>query len=262
MAESIKIAGNTYWDVPEIVVPSWDGVETSSFYALTPGLEWMGPYMVPEGQWYEADYTLNNTDFNGWIPSTTAKTIIASVNVSPVFKANMEEYSYWIRWDMDVNVTYDGTQDGKAQLNRYCASQWQNLQRRSYGISGFQQKTHTQNYCVSAYSASTYTFYNNTSGTSTWTSGISYGIYMGLTAATFSSSTGASPNVTLKTPVVSARCSTTYFKTANAGKVDQQHTTLRIRANIFRVPAIISPIRGMYDAVVDIYNDPIPPLEE
>ena len=56
-----------------------------------------------------------------------------------------------------------------------------------------------------------------------------------VTAGTLSSTSSLTPTLTIKTPVLSARCSTSYFSTAQAAKVDQENTTVKMNGYLYRV---------------------------
>lgn len=254
--------GQNYLDAPKIEMPVVDNAGgTVPFWAMDGDLDWMGPDVELIGTIYESDIKLSDTDFNGWTPSTTAKTIKTTVTVSPTFtSAQTNVFSYSVEWLIDINIEYDGTQDNKAQVFRQCGTQWQDIHRRPYGVANIESLTDSYNYCNTITSASVYTFYFSSSGTSTWTTGIGYGIYATPTAATFSNTTSTNPTITFKTPVFSARCSTTYFKTANAGKVVQGDSIIKLRGKLYRRPAEFSNMRNFYRSGAYIYGHPIEPL--
>lgn len=255
-------SGQNYTNIQKIKMPEPDNAGgVVPFYSMDGSLDWMGPDAELIGQIYANDMTLADTDFVGWAASTTAKTIKATITVAPTYTASQTTvYSYIVEWLTDINVAYDGTEDNKARLERYFGVQYQDIHRRPYGFVNFESMTDSYNYCTTLLSGGTYTIYRNTSGTETWTSGLSYGLYSSLTAASFSSTTSTSPTLTFKTPVLSARCSTTYWKVANAGKVDVSKTTIRIRANLYRRPAKFSNMRNMYRVGVNLYDNPIPAI--
>ena len=253
-------AGQNYADCPKIIMPGEDNIGSVPFYAMDGALDWMGPDTELIGQIYGKDIKLSNTEFPSWTPSTTAKIIVTTENVTPVYAANMNDYAYTVVWLSDINIVYDGTEDNKAMVTRVCGAQWQSLHRRPYGIANFPSMNHSYNYCATESSGSYYVFYRNTSGTETWTTGISYGFYTTLSAATFSSTSSTTPNVTLKAPTVSARVSTTYLKSANMSRVVAASSIIKIRGVLYRSPATFSPIRNYYDRALEIYNNPIPAI--
>ncbi len=254
MAQDLIIAGNTYSSVPSVVFPTANG--TAEFYDMSGELAWMGLEAEHVGQLYNASYTLADTDFASWTPSTTAKAIIASTSLS-TFSANMAEYEYWLRWRFDYESVLNEGATLKIQVDKEFGSLWQNLHRRPYGLANFETLTDSYNYCTSAFTGATYTVYWNSSGTHTWTSGISYGFYGVLTAATFSSTTNTTVNVTPKTPVINARCSTTYVSTARAKEIDKDKSTIVVTGDLYRVKRGTSPVRRFYRSALEMYSDPL-----
>ena len=207
-------------------------------------------------EFYRESYTLADTLWNGWTPSTTAKAIIASKNL-PVIAINTAEYEYWIRWRFDYENALNEGATQKVQVDRQFGSLFQNIHRRPYGVNNFETMTDSYNYCTSAFVSSTYTIYWNSSGSHTWTSGISYGIYGALTAATFSSTTATAVNMTPKTPVINARCSNTYMSTARAAEVDQDNSTTVVTGDLYRVKQGESNTRKFYRDALEMYSNPL-----
>jgi len=217
---------------------------------------WMGVHTEHLGQIYSADYTLADTSFATWTPSTTAKDIIATVTAG-TFVADLDTYEYFIRWRYDYTAALQTGATLKVQTSRITGSLLQLINRRPYGLANISSATDSYAYCTTLVSAAWYNFYYNTSGTATWTSGQSYGIYPTLTAATFSSTTSATPTVTMKAPKVSARCSSTYFATARASEVDQENSTIKIRGDLFRIDKGCGQIRQSYIDAIYVYNNPL-----
>ena len=256
-------AGQNYTDIQTIKLPEPDNAGgVVPFYSMDGSLDWMGPDAELIKTIYEADVKLSDTAYNGWAVSTTAKTIQATITISTTYtSAHLDIYSYAIEWLLDINLEYDGTQDNKARVVRQCGTQWQDIHRRPYGFDNIASLTDSYNYCTTITSATVYTIYYNSSGTYTWTAGVGYGIYATPTAATFSNTTNTNPTITFKTPVLSARCSTTYFKTANAGKVVQADSIIKIRGRLYRRPAQFSNMRNLYRTGAYLYSHPIEALQ-
>ena len=242
-------------------MPGPNNSGTVPFYSMDGPLKWMGADVEDVGEFYAGEVALADTDFNGWTPSSTAKTCKATVSLSPTYAARTEEYEYLINWLVDIPVVYSTTPTGKGEMSRYTAALWQNVHRRPYGIANFETMNHSYNYCANLLTASNYTFYKNASGTSTWTSGISYGLYVTSTTASLSNTTSTTPNITFRTPVIMARTASTYMNATNMGYVDQDDTIVRIRGHLYRAPADFSVLRNGYDKALEVYNNPIPLLE-
>jgi len=191
------------------------------------------------------EIALEDTLYNGWTPSTTAKDIMASVN-GTTFTADMANYEYIIKWSFGFNAVTVSGATLKAQLLYEGADQYQYINRRPSSWANIQAINNNQNVCTTYFTVP-FIRYWNTSGTLTYTHSISYGIYPGLTAATFSSTTSDTPTVTPKSPKVSARCSSTYFATSRAPQLDQEESKFHIVGEVWKYE-IPGPVRMMYDA--------------
>lgn len=219
-------------------------------------LAWMGPDAEYMGQIYEHTYPLDQTTYPSWTPSTSAKAIKATTTAG-TFQADMENHEYLLRWRVEIDVALKEGATKKVQVERYCASFWQSIHRRPYGFDKIEAEDYNYNYCTNLITSSSYLSYYNSSGARTWTTGISYGIYAAPTAAAFSSTGADNPTVTIKTPTINARCSTTYFATARAAEVDQANTTIHIRGDLYRTRHGSSVVRNTYGDAIRVFNDGI-----
>ena len=199
-----------------------------------------------------AEFTLKSTSFNGWTPSTTAKTIKSAVNGS-TFVADMTQYEYMLLWHCDWNVEYSTGYTDVARTIKGASIICQVILRRPNSLANITASNYAGNACVT-YRTSPLMEYWNNNGAHTYTYGASYGIYPSATAATFSNSTSDNPTVTTKSPAWSARCSTTYFSTGNAGKVDQDKSKFRMRGDLYRFK-IGSPERSIENELIYLFNN-------
>lgn len=97
--------------------------------------------------------------------------------------------------------------------------------------------------------------YYNASSSHTFTWAASYGIYASAAAATFASSTSTSTTMTVKRPSISARCSTTYFSTGNAGHVTQGETYFHTQGWLYRIKKNKSLGYNQYHNVCAAFNN-------
>ena len=250
--------GATYQDVPSIILPNGSG-GTGEFFAMNDPLAWMGTNPVHVGQFYAADYTLNDTDWKTWTPSTTAADIKASVNAN-TFTANLADYEYYLRWSFDFVPAFKSGATMKLQTYRQFGNQWQSIHKRPYGLTRFSSKTDYYNYCNTMVSASIYLLYYDSNGAQTWTTTASYGVYPTLTAATFSSSSNDTTTVTPKAPKLSARRHKTYMTATRAAEIDGANSTVRIRGDLYRVDKGLEALRNCYRMALDYYDNPIPAI--
>lgn len=205
---------------------------------------------IPEPEFVQQIYdsgeiALEDTLFNGWTPSTTAKTIKSTANGS-TFSGHFDEYEYILKWETSFQAVYNAGATLKAQVYWEGADQYQVLCKRPNSFANIQADNWNGNVCNTYFTVPFIRYYNS-SGSLTYTHAISYGIYPALTAATFASSTNDVTTVTPKCPAMTARCSTTYFATARASELDQAESKFRIIGKLYRYK-IPGDVRNMYDA--------------
>ena len=192
---------------------------------------------------FEDETALEDTLFNGWTPSTTAKAIIATANATTEV-LDLANYEYVLKWETSIEVALNEGATTKAQLKWEGADQYQHIRKYPSSLANIRAENFNGNACTTYFTVP-FMRYWNTSGTLTYTHSISYGIYPALTAATFSNSTSNTPTLTIKTPTVNARCNATYFATARAAEVDQANTVIKRVGKLYRV-AIPNAVREMY----------------
>lgn len=201
---------------------------------------------------------LKNTLFNGWTPSTTAKTIVDAETLSgKAFTADFSEYEYFLRWRWSVDVAYKSGATLKLQIHRPASEMWQVICKRPSSLANISSKNFNGNACITNFTAALLSYYNS-SGQLTYTWSATYGLYASVTACAFGSSTADSTTVTPKTPTWNARCSNTYMSTARAAELDQENTALIMRGELWRIRKK-SAVRNMLEHCCDIYNDHLNP---
>ena len=201
----------------------------------------------------KVDY-LKNTSWHGWTPSTTAQTCVASVNCNTFTATNVADYDYYIVWECGVDPVYTGTPTNKALPQLARAWFLQAIERRPSTWANIQASNFNNTVSVNTYNSSFLRYYGTTTGTSTMTWGASYGFYFANTAAGISSETAASPTITPKTPTLSARCSTTYMSTTNAGLIDEDNTKWWIKGKYVIRCKKTSFYQGFYNKTVALIN--------
>jgi len=183
---------------------------------------------------FDGEWKLSATSFNGWTPSSTATTIIASQTISPVIPIDMVNYDYTIKWVWEVPVVYpSGTSKAKGHLLYSGGEAYQEIyRRRVISASGITDALTTQ-YVVTSKAYYMAVYYTSASA-ATYSSNPGYGFYPSITAATLSSATANTPNLTVKTPGIVCRCSSTYYTTAKAGLTDQEATKVYLKGELWR----------------------------
>ena len=229
--------------------------------SIVPGVvhNWMGDNPTYIKKVYSLSTTLNQTNYPSWTPSTTATKMIDTTTVSTTESLDLENYEYILVWLSDCNVAYDNTWTAsKATCLRECCLFTQSIFRRPasvesatselYDYNVGQENTKSIYYCK---------YYSTASAISLANTTYSPCYIYGITAPTFSSTSSLTPTLTIKTPTMYARCSTTYFSTTNAAKVDQSNTTIKMEGHLYRVDVGTSTAHGTWVKMVDLFNNPL-----
>lgn len=252
MADVI-INGAQYNGVPSIIVPDAGG-GNAEFYDMSGDMSFLGKNAeCINSNFYSFSDTLANTDFAGWTPSTTARTLEAAKTVG-TFSADLADYDYYLVWDCRCDPAYTGTPTLKAHTLFARCYIVQEICKRPSNWANIEADSFNGNACASLYAGNFLRYYGTTTGSVTYSWSASYGFYFSAASATFSSSTSNTPTVTVKTPAFYSRCSTTYFSTANAKLVDQENSTWSMQCKLYRVKSN-GVLRGIYGKVVDIINE-------
>ena len=215
---------------------AWLGADATLVYTATP-----------------ITVALANTDFNTWTPSTTAAVVYPAQTMGSYTATDTTTYNYVQVWDMSMPIVYTGSPVDKARplLSAGCLTQ--TIFRRPGAWATIESKTFNTNVGTQTNLLSFIRYWNNPSSGSpslTYTWSASYGFYYTQTAPTLSSTSSASPTITLKSPTMTARCSTTYMSTANAALIDKANTKLTIACKVYRVKQD-SYYQGCYRHLVD-----------
>lgn len=195
---------------------------------------------------------LSATNYNGWTPSTTAKTIVATSNLESV-SINTEDYEYAIVWRFFVEPVYGSSATNTARLVKNAQCIFTYVFRRGSNLTNIASGTNNGNAQLSPFSNAILDYYN-ASGTHTFTTSASYGIYISATSPTFGSSTSTSTTMTIRKPAINARCSTTYFSTSNAAAVTQASTDLVLDCKLYRMKAGTCDPFNVFQTIIDIYR--------
>ena len=198
--------------------------------------------------------SLDKTSFNGWTPSTTAKTIQATKNLS-THAANLNNYEYWLLWYLDTHTNYAAGTTIKGGVIHQTIGLLQSICLRPSNLANVQSETDNNVVCNSLFSASSIMDYYDTSNARKFGYTGSYGIYGEVTAATFSSTSSKTPTITIKAPIYRARCSTTYFTTTMANAVDQTTSTIDCHGWFFRTKANSGVYYNQYHNLVKVFNN-------
>ena len=175
---------------------------------------------------------LSDTDFATWTPSTTAKVILATDTAGTFTATDVADNDYFVRCRLMFNPVYvEGTATSKGRVGKMVGENWYNINRRANSNTNFNSSTRNTNVAESVTNYCALQYYN-----SGWVMvySTSYGVYPSNSAPTFSSTSSASPTVTVKRPIINARCNATYFATGMANALDQDESTLVFVFDIYK----------------------------
>lgn len=256
MAQNITLLGASYQAVPAVLLPKTGGgtarfddctITTAEAADVTAGKIFVaadgtitegtgsgggGGGLVHVTTFPTIEIPFADTAFNGWTPSTTAKAILATQTVGTFTATDIADYDYFVRQRIYAHLVYiDGTSTAKGMFAFSCGENWNAQTRRSSTATTLNAGNINQN--VNEAVSTTYlNKYYNSAWTAIYSS--AYGIYPANTAQTLSSTSAASPTVTVKTAVINAKCNATYFSTTMAGKVDQDASTIKFAIDVYR----------------------------
>lgn len=250
----IIIAGATYPQVPTIQLPKVGGGVAE--YNECDLHTWMGDNCtLLNNNLFSQDIKLSATSYDSWTASTTAGTILAAQN-GTVTKIDLENYEYYLEWTWCIDLKQNEGATMKAMPDRTYGVFYQVVHQRPYGLASFETEADTYNYCTAMFTSSQYYIYYNTSGSHTWTTTM-YGVYCTNTAGTLSSTSSLTPNLTPKSPAITARCNSSYFATARKTEIDSANSTIKVVGKLYRVDRDSSPIKNMYMNAIHLYSHPL-----
>ena len=220
---------------------------------------WMGenPEYVKELYTYSA--TLSDTSFVDWTPSTTAASIKTTSTLSTKETMNFAAYDYVVYWISDANIVYDSSYTTlKGRCLRELCMYTQSVFRRPASTSSATSGTEDYN----AVQQDQYAIYWCKYYSSATAISLAYTTYSpcyisSVTAFTFGSTADESTTVTIKTPVLSTRCSSTYFTTGAAAKVDTANSTVKLKGYLYRVKAGTCGARQTWRVLTNVWNNPL-----
>ena len=217
--------------------------------------QWMGEGIeCLNDSLYDATVQLSSTTFSTWTASTTAKSLKATTSLS-TFSADMEHYAYLLRWVTVAHVALKDTATLVAipeglQINVFD----QQIMRRPSSLVNIKAENFNGNVYTNCAGLGWMQYYN-TSGSKTYTWSSSYGFYGSVPTPTFASSSANTTNVTPKTPILYARCSTSYFDTTRKDDIDIDNTYWTIHGELYRIDLEKNCMRQRYGDLIDIIND-------
>ena len=268
MAQKVLISKNTMGNIADAIrtkggtTGTIKPVQMASMISQLPGgaYNWMGANVeCLDDSLYDATVQLSSTTYSTWTASTTAKSLKATQSLS-TFSADMANYAYLLHW---VTVAHIGLKETatlqaipyQLQINVFD----QQIIKRPSSLANIQSENYNGNVYVNTAGLGWMRYYK-TDGTLTYAWSSSYGFYGSVPTPTFASSTAATTNVTPKTPILYARCSTTYFDTARYEDIDIENTYWTIHGELYRMNLEDNCMRQRHEDLVGIINDELDAL--
>lgn len=225
-----------------------------SWYDMGGALSWFGAGAELVTTFTLADVKLSATDFNTWTPSTTATDILATRNAGTFTATDAPNWNYFIVWETKIPIVYASAGTNKAKPLFLASIIINAIFRRPSSYDNVMASNYNNTVNATAYTGNFLRYYGTTTNSKTYTYNASYGLYGAATAATFSSATADSPTVTAKTPKISARCSTTYMSTTNAGYIDKDKTIISQKGYVYKAK-LSTFLQGCYEREIAFVNE-------
>jgi hypothetical protein len=227
----------------------------SRFHDMSGPLAWLGVDAELVTSFTLSDVKLVDTAFHGWAASTTAKDILATRTAGSFTATDVANYDYYIIWETTAPIVTDSSATKKALPLFLAGYTVQEIIKRPSSYNYIEGSNMNSTVNVSVFtSGNFFRYYGSTTNTLNYTWNTSYGLYTSVTANTVSSTTAANPTITVKSPKVVARCSTTYMSTTNAGLIDQDKTVISQKCKVYKVKKP-SFMQGYYNEIVRLVNE-------
>ena len=275
MSKDVTLMGASYADVPAVVLPQTGGgsatfyevsdttaaaadVASGKYFYAADGTRTLGTAsgggLEYIGSLYSDTIKLSDTGFASWTPSTTATDIVAAGSVcAQTFTAtDVHLNDYFSRFLIEINIAYTNTTAAKGRYLRTVADNWYCVTKRPSNLANMDSGTRNAVVLEAVSNVWGVYYYSSASATAfSWAQ--SYGFYTGNAAPTSSDNVN-SPVITVKNPVINARCNATYFATGQASLVDQDASTIKIKHEYYKA---LSPYNRQksYLSFIDIWQN-------
>lgn len=223
-----------------------DGEQVTGSYVPSGGSgNWMGknPYKIKTVA--NAKVYFEDTGFATWTPSTTASTIVSSADIE-TYTPDFTTYDYMLCYKWHTHFEYaPGTIEKIIITDSYFFAPMNLYAYRNTLAAMTTGEVSTATY--NAGKSDARMFYKNSAGNNAFASG-TYGVYPSMPSNTANLS-----SITIKSPTVYARCSSTYLSTARAADIDQSASFYELVIELWRVDAMSSFFGASDDIIRDMW---------
>lgn len=216
---------------------------------------WYGTVPQYVGTYLSKDIKLSDTNWSNITPSNTAQEILASSTYTQQLSAiDIVNYDYVVRWTFRSTLSYDGSQTSSLLCYGVAANIYYVSGRRPNNYAQIISDTFNYNYCATDLAVNGIIDYLSSSGNRSITYTSAYGVCPAFVAQSLSSTSSQTPNMTLKSPTINARCGTNYWSTSNATHVDPAKSSIHFQCDVYRVNKLTASYIGGMQELIKLYK--------
>lgn len=177
---------------------------------------------------------LSDTSYSTWTYNANSAGTIKQYENYTTFVADVANYEYVVCWDVLINHVYSSSYSPSAAMVNEYQTIASYLYRRpsSYALA----LDNDYNALLSDNTTKYVSTYYTSTGSYVIGYQASYGVYASGVAQVISSTTSATPTITVRTPSIMVRGNTSYFSDSAAAAIDTDKSTIKMVANLYRVP--------------------------
>lgn len=218
VSETPDIHGGTIISISSAHTADWEGVDRELVSTLI-----------------SQNLTLADIGWTSWTPTTTQTTIKSSETTSVTAQLDLANYDYCLKYVLKIEFAYAQGTEMKYCITKECTLTPIIIFRYTTDFTNYLAGTRNTNTAETFNSNVCYLRYNSSGSESFYASNC--GIYITGANPAFSSTSSATPTITIKTPVYYARCDNSIFTTDKAEAVDATNTTVHLDVKLYRYKA-------------------------